>query len=773
MHKATHRIFSGAVMAVLGWAAGCSGTMVPADGGTTEDGGGVTVDAGGPDGGDCSDTWEDYGQLFFTTTCASCHDHDHSALTTRAGVLAQSALISQRVSSGQMPMGAQLSEADRVRVLDFISCGVPSEDPDAGHPYEAVSAAAAVRKVKDLLVGLPPTDSEIAAVSADAGALPGLIDGWMKLPQYQEKMKVFFELAFQQTQVTTANLVDLVPPQGLSGTALPMLVQNIRESFARTVLELDAEGRPFTDAFKTHRFMMTPALMELHAFLDSRHVDDTGKAIDEFVKAHPSAQLVIQLDAGAVPIEQSVDPTSPNFLRFFDPDLTKLTYPDSNCLQDPQVFKPASSMNIQNILYGVVDNHRTDAGVGCPQRGGSLAAMQLTPADFTTWKMVTIRQPVGTEPTTVFFDLPKLRTATELVLHTQRLGYFTTPGFQMNWPTNQSNQMRVTINQAVIVATNMQFDGLDNTPSPTTPGLDSAHASNSACYACHRLLDPTRAILASSFSWFYNQQTDAALIQQKGNFQFQGVVAPVNSLDDFGAVLASHPAVPGAWAQKLCTYANSAPCSSNDPEFQRVVSAFKGDSSWSGLVRNVFGSPLVTNLAPTATNKARGEVLAVARRDHLCAALDARLHLNDACGRTLVLGQKTGVGIVPAIVAGLPSDGYGRGATAPVLPNDPTLFYRAGLENICVAIANVLVDAAVQPSQPNALHWTSTQTDAALDDFTTILIGVPKTDARFAPLRALLAQHDTDAQRTGTKTDALRSTFVTACLSPTFLGVGL
>ena len=37
---------------------------------------------------------------------------------------------------------------------------------------------------------------------------------------------------------------------------------------------------------------------------------------------------------------------------------------------------------------------------------------------------------------------------------------------------------------------------------------------------------------------------------------------------------------------------------------------------------------------------------------------------------------------VPEIVSGLPSDGYGRGATMPVLPNAPTLFYRAATENI-------------------------------------------------------------------------------------------
>src|SRR5215212_10061066 len=40
-----------------------------------------------------------------------------------------------------------------------------------------------VAKVKNILVGQPPTDVEIAAVTADPGALRGLIDGWMTLPE--------------------------------------------------------------------------------------------------------------------------------------------------------------------------------------------------------------------------------------------------------------------------------------------------------------------------------------------------------------------------------------------------------------------------------------------------------------------------------------------------------------------------------------------------------------------------------------------------------------
>jgi hypothetical protein len=75
--------------------------------------------------------------------------------------------------------------------------------------------------------------------------------------------------------------------------------------------------------------------------------------------------------------------------------------------------------------------------------------------------MVTLRQPKLGEATTAFYDLGKLRNATELVLSTPRVGFFTTPAFFANWPTNTSNQARVTMNQTLIVALGAAVDGTD------------------------------------------------------------------------------------------------------------------------------------------------------------------------------------------------------------------------------------------------------------------------------------------------------------------------
>jgi hypothetical protein len=359
------------------------------------------------------------------------------------------------------------------------------------------------------------------------------------------------------------------------------------------------------------------------------------------------------------------------------------------------------------------------------------------------------------------------------VLQTPRVGYFTTLAFFANWPTNASNEMRVTTNQALIVATGTAIDGTDGTVPPSTPGLDSQHAApGTACYGCHQLLDPTRSILSSTYSWFYNPQTVPAWLQQPGQFAFQHVVAPMANIDDFAKLLATHPLTPGAWVQKLCYYVNSAPCDAGDPEFQRIVADFQAGFSWNGLIKDLLASPITTNTSETKTWTKNGEVIAVARRDHLCAQLDHRLGFVDVC--QLDAANQAPLGPIAQIVSGMPSDGYGRGSTIPVLPNQPTLFYRGGLENICAQVSAMVVDAPANPKQPGAKKWSSSQPDAAIGELVSLVMGLTASDPRTAPVTDALTSHFAAAKASGASaTDALRSTFVAACLSPSFIGIGM
>jgi hypothetical protein len=647
--------------------------------------------------------------------------------------------------------------------------------PDMAVPFQVDAPAVYVAKVKNILVGLPPTDDEVKQVTADPTALGVLVDQWMALPQYQQKMLVFFELAFQQTQITTADFTDMIPPLGLGvGPQIPLLLQNLRESFARTVLAFVASGRPITDAFGTRQLMMTPALMELYALLDTRHVDDNAVITDDFAVANQNLTITLEASAGPIALADSVNPASPNYMHWYNASVGKLTgYTDQACNVDPIVAK-VDSYFVHNLLYGGVFTHKGPDKSSCPTQFTTNG--QLLDSDFTTWTLVTLRPPKAGEATSTFYNLPALRAATELVLKTPKLGFFSTPAFGANWPTNTSNQMRVTLNQTLIVGTGAAIDGTDPTSPPTTPGLDAAHASSgAACFGCHQLLDPTRSILASTWSWYYYPQTDSTYIQQPGLFAFQGVIAPVVTIDDFANTLVTHPLVPAAWAQKLCYWVNSGPCVTDDPEFQRIVSVFqKSNLSWSTLVHELLSSPITTHIAPTKTSEANGEIIAVARRDHLCAALDDRLGLVDVCGLDATSSKKTQIGVVAQIVGGLPSDGYGRGSPIPVLPNQPTLFYRAGLENICAAVAAMVIDAPANSASPGAKQWSSTQPNAAIADFVATVMALTVSDSRAAPATTLLQTHYAAALKSGVSaTSALQSTFVTACLAPSAIGIGM
>ena len=649
---------------------------------------------------------------------------------------------------------------------------------DASVPFAAASPASYVAKVKNILVGLPPTDDEVKSVTADPTTFKTLVQGWMMLPGYATKMKRFFELAFQQTQVSAVDFSDQAFPKqiGINTTTIPLLVQNAQQSFALTMIELLSEGRPLTDATTTNKLMMTTAMKELYAFLDVWQVADDGTVTDLWKKANPKQTITVEASAGPIPIAQTLDPTSPNYMTWYDPDVTTNDMNVAGCAADPIVYAP-SAVTIHYLLYGSLDGHKnpTAGGLNCPPSGGTAMAPQLDATkDFSDWTLVTIRPPAATEATTKFYDIPSLRTATELVLSIPRAGFFSTPAFFANWQTNTSNQMRVTMNQTLIVALGAQVDGLDPTVPPSTPGLDTVHASQAACTECHRTLDPLRSIFAATYSWNYHAQDEAAFSAQKGLFAFQSVTAPVTNMGDMGTILAQHPLFAQAWAQKLCTYANSSPCLTTDPEFLRVVKVFQsaGDQ-WNTLVAELMSSPLVTNASPTATAAANGEVVAVSRRDHLCAALNARLGFDDVCGLNAVTRKQEQASITQ-IASGLPSDGYGRGATMPVLPNQPTLFYRAGTENICSIVAAQVIDVPTAKQTAGVTQWSSAKPDAAIADFVSIVMGLVASDPRAAPATTLLTAHFAAAMKQGaTATAALESTFITACLAPSAVSIGL
>ena len=168
----------------------------------------------------------------------------------------------------------------------------------------------------------------------------------------------------------------------------------------------------------------------------------------------------------------------------------------------------------------------------------------------------------------------------------------------------------------------------------------------------------------------------------------------------------------------------------------------------------------------------------VARLGQFCGALELRLGITDPCGVSGLPGLSSAQNGIATLARGLPTDGYSRGAETPVLPTDSSLFFRSGTENICRRLADQMVNVAAAPmaTPPRAASkYQSAAQDAAIADFVATLMGLPDGDPRAADAKQILTEHYQNAlATTGIKAaDALKSTFVLACIAPSTISVGL
>jgi hypothetical protein len=283
-----------------------------------------------------------------------------------------------------------------------------------------------------------------------------------------------------------------------------------------------------------------------------------------------------------------------------------------------------------------------------------------------------------------------------------------------------------------------------------------------------------RDFFRQSFNSYYSAQTEQKTqgIPSVATFHMGESTVMGNGVADLADALAESELFAEAMTQKLCRLANSASCSLDDPEFQRIARMFRDSGyDFKQLVRVLFSSPLVT--FATATESAQdGVVIGIQRRETLCATLTNRLGLNDVCALHGTLGlrgaQLARAQVATNLAGAVPGDGYARGSEIPLMPHDPNLFFVSGIDNLCARLATQLVDAA------QAGKWTSSDKEAAFDDFVSVLMAVPSVDARYDALRAVLSEHFDAARAEGNKPgDALRSTFVLACSSPLTVSLGL
>lgn len=76
---------------------------------------------------DCTDGWTNFADGFFETRCRGCHT---GGFTTLTDVRAQTDSLRLAIDQRNMPLGVTLPDAERLRILTWLSCG--SASPPSG-----------------------------------------------------------------------------------------------------------------------------------------------------------------------------------------------------------------------------------------------------------------------------------------------------------------------------------------------------------------------------------------------------------------------------------------------------------------------------------------------------------------------------------------------------------------------------------------------------------------------------------------------------------------
>ncbi|MEO7114006.1 MAG: hypothetical protein ABI183_26435 [Polyangiaceae bacterium] len=639
----------------------------------------------------------------------------------------------------------------------------------SGYPFEPVGPQTYVQKVKNLMTGLPATDAEVQQVVKDPTTMKSLVDTWMALPQFQDRMIDFFRNAFQQNNASVSTLMSTYGVNfQLNRTYQTQLERNIMDSYAKTAWDIMSTGQPFNTTVSSNKMMMTTAMMSYLAFVDENHVDDTGKTLNRLGARNQITQFTIDPNSTAT-LAQTLNPADPNYMVWAIPNsftgcTTETPYVTTVAAQGNNTYSQLMSM-----LFGVVNY--PPCGTGTSNSFNTTS--QFATTDYADWREVTLHVAGPTDNTTpVFYDVLNMRAAKDLTLHTARVGFFGAPGFEANWATNASNEMRVTANQALIVSIGQSIDGENTLVNFPVNASDADHASNPACAGCHSQLDPFKQYFRQSYTLSYHDQQDATQIQTPSGFAIDGVtVNGGQGVQTIASTLATHPRFALAWTEKLHFWANTTQAREDDPEVLRIAQAFSASNyDFKTLVRELFSSPLITLSAVTLTTGENGVILSIARRDQYCAALSNRLGLPDVCGMTspALTGAQNQVASRAVLI---PADTYYRAYALPALPTNPDLFFRQSVESMCGLIAAQVVD--INPTL-GASRYASTAPDVAIADMVTTVMGLTPSDPRSAPAIGILEDNFAQSKAGGANaSDSLKATFTLACIAPSSVIIGL
>lgn len=417
----------------------------------------------------------------------------------------------------------------------------------------------------------------------------------------------------------------------------------------------------------------------------------------------------------------------------------------------------------------------------------------VEPSDYNDWRTVTLLQgtaPVAYERSDSFMATVRaIQDGDTYTLLAPRVGFFNTPSFIFNWETNPSNQFRITTNQTLLTAIGLTFEAGDTTLPNHAEGIHETHAKpGTDCYGCHKFMDPMRNVFAK----YYHNKNMRALEShgdQNPDFAFQGVSQNISTMDDFAAVLASHPNFAFAWASKACQYFTSVEC---DKKYPDLVQELANNFSESGykfktLLVDLFTSSLVIYGPSDNSNM----LISINRRDHFCFAMNKRiadisaqnglLEVVDFCDSTTNY-RASQVNLIP-------NDSYSRGGVALLQPTELDPFYIKSVEYLCDNRDWWLAGNGAEKT------FDRTNVTQSLDDLTQHVIGIPTSNEHYSDVRNALQRNyditraspvcaspqDIDINYTTSpacglglsQQRAMESMWRFACSAPTSIGLGL
>ena len=440
---------------------------------------------------------------------------------------------------------------------------------------------------------------------------------------------------------------------------------------------------------------------------------------------------------------------------------------------------------------------------------------QFQDSDYDDWRSVTFTQasaqgevPAWANNAAFVRNLRDIPDGGSLPLRAPRVGYFNTPSFFESWETNEDNQFRVTTNQALLVGLDILFEAGDLTEQANLNGLNEDHSDpTSACYQCHRLLDPMRLTYQNVYSYRYRMRNNIET-EQVPSFAFQGYTSTPTTMDEFGQAIVSHPRFPSAWVQKLCMWGNSQRCSEDDPEFQRLTAYFVSTGyNFIDLLVEAFTSPLITGAALTETHNGSEFFISIARGGHMCDALEQRirsarqarcdeLRADDPTANPGVCNLRNNIGCnrnntTRSMRDLISSDAYGRGKREFIQSTFSGPFNTRAVTEICQQIANQEVG-----NNNNNNTFPSTAVNGSIDRMVQHIMGLPPSHPRYQAARDTLRKaydigratplcSETGADLATANQDeitcgfgrgapqALRIPWIMACSSPDLAGLGL